>query len=58
MAMFDSKQWGWIKLVVGAVAFVFAWQTGTPGANLDGAVLLLAAFTFLAGVRKVSWKGK
>ncbi len=56
--MFDSKQWGWIKLVVGAVAFVFAWQSGTPGANLDGAVLLLAAFTFLAGVRKISWKGK
>ncbi len=56
--MFDAKQWGWIKLVVGAVAFVFAWQGTTLGANLGTAVLLLAAFTFLAGVRKISWKGK
>ena len=57
--MFDAKQWGWIKLVVGAVAFVFAWQeSGALGASLKSAVLLLAAFTFLAGVRKVSWKGK
>ena len=57
--MFDSKQWGWIKLVGGAVAFVFAWQNHDAlAANLSTAVLLLAAFTFLAGVRKVSWKGK
>jgi hypothetical protein len=47
MAM-DAKTWGWIKVVGGAVAFWWAWQAGL-GANLNGAVAILAALAFLGG---------
>ena len=47
MAM-DIKTWGWIKVVGGAVAFWWAWQAGL-GANINGAVAILAALAFLGG---------
>jgi hypothetical protein len=54
MAM-DTKTWGWVKLVGGAVAFWWAWQTGI-GANLTGAVAILAALAFLSGANMAMGK--
>jgi|GEM_PF-6321886 len=54
MAM-DMKTWGWIKVVGGAVAFYWAWQAGI-GANMAGAVAILAALAFLGGANAAMGK--
>lgn len=54
--MLDDKSWGLIKVVGGAVAFWWAWQSGA-GQNLAGAVAILAALAVIGGASK-AWGKK
>jgi len=48
MTGLDPQTWGWVKVVGGLVAFWWAWQAGL-GADLNGAVAILAALAFIGG---------
>ncbi|MGB9675236.1 MAG: hypothetical protein ACP5IJ_02815, partial [Candidatus Nanoarchaeia archaeon] len=50
--IFDEKTWGFIKVVVGALAFWFAWNEGL-GYNLAGAVALLSALAIISGLNYI-----
>lgn len=55
--LLDPKTWGWIKVVGGLIALWLAWQAGL-GANLAGAVAILALLTVAGGAYKALGKGK
>lgn len=49
--MMDTKTWGYIKVLGGAVALWWAWNAGIA-MDINGAVAILAALTLLGGAFK------